>query len=119
VSAERPTSRLLGVTWLVAAALVGVAGILLVVASDHARDHRAGATLLVLAVVAVVVGAGVIRAADRRVGRASVAASALWLAGAVVVFLSLTFTTDRLVFAGVPAVVGLLTAAVALRPGRR
>jgi len=35
---------LLGGTWLVAAVVVGVAGILLMVASDHARDHRAGAT---------------------------------------------------------------------------
>jgi hypothetical protein len=116
VIAERRTQRWLGGGWLVAGMVVGVAGILLVVASDHARDHRAGVTLLVLAVAAVVVGAGVLRGAGRR---ASVAASALWVAGAVVVCLSLTFTTDRLVFAGVPAVVGCLTAAVALLPGRR
>jgi hypothetical protein len=116
VSAEGRHERWLGGTWLAAGLVVGVAGTLLVVVSDHARDHLAGVTLLVLAVVAVVVGARVLRAAGRR---ASVAASALWVAGAVVVFLNLTFTTDRLVFAGVPAVVGCLTAAVALLPGRR
>jgi hypothetical protein len=119
VSAERRTQRWLGGTWLVAGVLVGVAGTLLVVASDHARDHFAGRTLLLLAVLAVVVGGLVVRVADRRVGLASVATSALWVAGAVVVYLSLTFTTDRLVFAGVPAVVGCLTAAVALVPRRR
>jgi hypothetical protein len=42
----------------------------------------------------------------------------LWVAGAVVVFLNLTFAADRLLFAGVPALVGCVTAVVALRSSR-
>jgi hypothetical protein len=118
VNGGRRAASWLSGGWLVVGVVVGVAGILLVVASDHARDHAAGVALLVLAAVAMVAGARLVRVGDTPAWRVSLATSVLWVAGAAVVFLNLSFTADRLLFAGVPALVGCLTAAVALRPSR-
>ena len=112
------TGRTLGLTWLGVSAPVGIVATLLVLISDQSDDRTAGVLLWVLAAIGLALGAWILTSPHDRLRQASLAASALWLVGAVVVYPTQEFTADRLWVSGLPALGALVTAVVAWRAPR-
>jgi hypothetical protein len=109
--------RIAGTVWLLGALPVGFAGWMLLAVSDHSRDNGPGAVLLALAVAGGGTGARLLARPGATARRVSLALSALWLLGAVLVLPRMAFPADQLWASGLPAVVGLATALLAVRPG--
>lgn len=102
--------------WLLGALPVGFAGWMLLAVSDHSGDDAPGAVLLVLAVAGGGTGAWLLARPGAAARRASLALSVLWLLGAALVLPRMAFPADQLWASGLPAVVGLATALLAVRP---
>jgi hypothetical protein len=99
----------------VAAVVMVVPTLMLLAVSDHPRDRQAGAVLLVLTVAAVTAAALLLGRRLRRAGRGlSLAASAVWLVGGLVVYPTQRFLADALWAGAAPIVAAVLTAAAAV-----
>lgn len=105
--------RLLGGLWLAGAAATAIPAFLLVGLSDHTADRVPGLVLAAMTLVGVAIGTWL--AASPRVSalRVSLGASLVWLVGAAVVYPTQDFAADALWASGVPALVAVLTGALA------
>jgi hypothetical protein len=111
--------RSAAVAWWLGAVGTGAAGWMLWAVSDRAGDDRTGLLLLALALGGVVAGGWLLAGAGRVVRRASLVLSAVWLAGAALVYPRLDFPADRLWASGLPALVALATAVLLAAPAHR
>jgi hypothetical protein len=108
-------ARALPVVWLIGAVPLGVLGYVTFALSETSSDRRVGVVLTVLAGGGLLVGLLLaLRPSDGLV-RASLLVSLLWALGAVVAFVGMDFAQDRLLLAGLPAALALVSAALALR----
>lgn len=107
--------RTLAATWWVAALVMTPPFLMLMVASDFLQDRYPGAVLGVMVLGAAWV-AGRLPGWSPAQGRPrSLIASALWLAGAALVYPTQEFAADAAYATGVPVVAALVTALLALR----
>lgn len=112
-------SRILGATWLVGSVPVAVPAWMLVAVSDLPGDRVPGAVLSLMTLGGLAVGGWVLTRPGAGSRTGSLAMSAAWLVGAVVVYPTQEFTADAVWAAGVPAAVALATGALALWRGPR
>jgi hypothetical protein len=110
--------RILGIAWIVAALPVGLFGTIMVGLSEDVVGAGAGIILIVLAGLALAVGTALRGVDPNRRIRASLAVSGLWVVGSLFTTLSMDFAADRWLAGGVPAAIGVLTAALALSAWR-
>lgn len=107
--------RTLAVTWWIAVLVMTPPFLMLMVASDFLQDRYPGAVLGVMVLGAAWV-AGRLPAWSHEQGRQwSLLASAAWLAGAALVYPTQEFAADAAYATGVPVVVALVTALLAVR----
>ncbi len=112
---------LVAVWWLGAAAML-LPVMMLTVVSDHPEDRYPGLVILGLVVAAVWAGVRLWSGpANPRARALSLAVSGLWFVGAALVYPTQNFTADAVFAAGVPALVAVITAGLALmlRPDTR
>ena len=115
---RRGWHRAVGVAWVVGALLVVVPTYVLLAVSDHPEDRVPGVVLLVMLVAAAGTAFGLLGRPVRRWRTVSLLTSALWLAGAVVVYPTQEFAADAAWAAGVPAVVAVVCATLTLGSSR-
>jgi hypothetical protein len=107
-----------GAVWLLGVVPTGLASFFLLAMSDHADDATPGAILAAMAGAGLLVG-GMIVWSSSDVGRLpSLVVSALWLVGAVLVYPTQEFAVDQMWAAGIPALVGIVTGALAFALAR-
>jgi hypothetical protein len=92
---------------------------MLLAVSDLPGDRAPGTVLSLMTLGGLAVGGWVLTRPGAASRTASLAMSAAWLVGAVVVYPTQEFTADAVWAAGVPAVVALVTGALALWRGPR
>jgi hypothetical protein len=105
--------RVLGGLWLVGAAATALPAFLLVGLSDHTADRLPGLVLATMTLLGVAVGTWLVASPRVTALRVSLGASLAWLVGAAVVYPTQDFTADALWASGVPALVAVLTGAMA------
>ena len=111
---RRGWHRAVGAAWVVGAMLVAVPTYLLLAVSDHAEDRVPGLVLLVMVVAAAGTALGLLARPVTQWRTLSLLTSALWLAGAVVVYPTQEFAADAAWAAGVPAAVAVVCGALTL-----
>jgi hypothetical protein len=111
----RSGARVLPAVWLLAAVPVGFLGYLAFALSEARPERRVGLILFALAVLAILTSGLLWTRPRTAVVRWSLLVSLLWLAGAAYATVTMRFATDRLLLGGLPAVVAVITALLALK----
>lgn len=111
-------SRVLGLTWLAAGALVAVPAFMLLLLSDQQDSRPVGLVMLGLVVSAVALGAGSLSSQAASLRWVSLGLSAVWLVAAVLLYPTQAFAADAVWVAGVVALGGVATAFAAWRTAR-
>jgi hypothetical protein len=112
--AELTRQRVLGIVWMIAGLVFGLLAIPMIGLAQDVMGIGAGVVVLVLALLALVLGILLLLTDPiRRLRRASLALSVLWIVGSIFTTLSFDFAVDRLVAGGLPATIGALTAVLA------
>lgn len=109
---RRGWHRAVGAVWAVGALLVAVPMYLLLAVSDHPDDRVPGLVLLVMVVAAAGTALALLARRVSQWRTLSLLTSALWLAGATVVYPTQEFAADAAWAAGVPVVVAVVGAAL-------
>lgn len=108
-------SRVLGLTWLAAGALVAVPAFMLLLLSDQQDGRPVGLVMLGLVVSAVALGASSLSSQAMSLRRVSLGLSGVWLVAAVLLYPTQAFAADAVWVAGAVALGGVATAFAAWR----
>ena len=115
---RRGWHRAVGAVWAVGALVVAAPAYLLLAVSDHPDDRVPGLVLLVMVVAAAGTALGLLVRPVSQWRTVSLLTSALWLAGAAVVYPTQEFAADAAWAAVVPAAVAVVCAALTLLSSR-
>jgi hypothetical protein len=110
-----PPRRWLALIWIGAAIPTVLVALLLLALSEQDAARVAGWTLAGLAVSGVVLGGWMVSRGRHASPAASLALSGVWAVVAVALWSTQDFLADRLWVTGVPLVVSVVTAVVAVR----
>lgn len=114
-----PPRHTLALTWLAAAIPTVLVALLVVGLSEQSEDRVAGWVLAALALSAVVLGGWLVSRRGRHTPPAvSLVLSAVWAVAAVALYPTQDFLADALLVCGVPLLVAVVTAVVAVRSRR-
>jgi hypothetical protein len=110
-----PPRRWLALIWIGAAIPTALVALLLLALSEQDEARVAGWVLAGLAVTGVVLGGWLTGRGRHASPAASLALSAVWAVAALALWTTQDFLADRLWVSGVPLVVAVVTAVVAVR----
>lgn len=114
-SSATSRSRVLGLTWLAAGALVAVPALMLLLLSDPQDGRPVGLVMLGLVVSAVALGSSLLSSQAASLRWVSLGLSAVWLVAAVLLYPTQTFAADAVWVAGAVALGGVATGFAAWR----